>query len=60
MTGDDVTALGKQILEMERDFNANAGFNPKDDHLPTYMKSEALPPHNITFEVPDDELDEVF
>lgn len=60
MTGDDVTALGKQILEMERDFNARAGFTPKDDRLPEYMKSEALPPHNITFEVPDEELDEVF
>ena len=60
MTADDVTALGKQILEIERDFNARAGFTKKDDRLPAYMKSEALPPHNITFEVPDDELDEVF
>ncbi|CAB5110000.1 Tungsten-containing aldehyde:ferredoxin oxidoreductase (EC [Olavius algarvensis associated proteobacterium Delta 3] len=60
MTADDVTALGKQILEMERDFNARAGFTPKDDRLPGYMKTEALPPHNITFEVSDDQLDQVF
>lgn len=60
MTGDDVTALGKKVLEIERDFNVRAGFTAKDDRLPDYMKTEALPPHNITFEVSDDELDEVF
>ena len=26
MTGDDVTALGRKVLKMERDFNARAGF----------------------------------
>jgi len=60
LTGDDVTALGKQILEIERDFNARAGFTPKDDRLPGYMMTEALPPHNVTFEVSDEDLDQVF
>jgi len=59
LTADDVTALGKTILETERDFNARAGFTSKDDRLPDYFKKEALPPHNVTFAVEDKDLDEV-
>ncbi len=60
LTGDDVTALGKTILTTERDFNTRAGFTSKDDRLPNYFKEEALPPHNVTFAVSDDDLDQVF
>ena len=60
LTADDVTALGKKVLKMERDFNARAGFTAKHDRLPDFFKKEALPPHNITFTVSDEELDKVF
>jgi aldehyde:ferredoxin oxidoreductase len=60
LTGDDVTELGKTVLRLEREFNAAAGFSAKDDRLPAYFKKEALPPHNITFGVNDEELDQVF
>jgi len=60
MTGDDVTELGKNILKMERDFNKRAGFTNKDDRLPQFFKDEALPPHNVTFGVTDEDLDQVF
>jgi aldehyde:ferredoxin oxidoreductase len=60
LTADDVTALGKQVLKLEREFNAAAGFTSKDDRLPDYFKKEALPPHKVTFEVKDEELDQVF
>ncbi len=60
MTADDVTNLGQKILTVERDFNAAAGFTKADDRLPAYMKKEALAPHNVVFEVPDEELDQVF
>ncbi|MFZ3045277.1 MAG: aldehyde ferredoxin oxidoreductase C-terminal domain-containing protein [Desulfatirhabdiaceae bacterium] len=56
----DVTALGKQILTWERDFNTRAGFTNKDDRLPDYFKKEKLAPHNVVFEVSDEELDQVF
>ena len=59
-TGDDLAEQGKNILKMERDFNFRAGFTEKDDRLPEYFKKEKLPPHNITFEVTDEELDQVF
>lgn len=60
LTADDVTALGKSVLDTERDFNTRAGFSNKDDRLPEFFMKEALPPHNITFQVTDEELDQVF
>ena len=60
LTGDDVVALGKKILDYERDFNIRAGFTSKQDRLPDFFKNEPLPPHNATFEVKDEDLDQVF
>ena len=60
LTADDVTALGQKVLTTEREFNAAAGFTKADDRLPAYMKKEPLAPHNVVFEVPDEELDQVF
>jgi len=60
LTADDVTALGKSVLTKERNFNIAAGFSNKDDRLPEFFMKEALPPHNITFQVTDEELDQVF
>ena len=60
MTGDDVIALGKKVLNMEREFNKKAGFGAEDDRLPRFFKTEPLPPHNITFAVKDEELDELY
>lgn len=60
LTGDDVVALGQAILTMERDFNAAAGFTKEHDRLPKYFSREPLAPHNVVFDVPDEELDSVF
>jgi aldehyde:ferredoxin oxidoreductase len=60
LTADDVAALGKSILKSEREFNLAAGLSSKHDRLPDYFKKEKLPPHDITFEVKDEDLDEVF
>jgi len=60
MTGDDVVELGKKILAMERDFNQKAGLTKESDRLPRYFKRDAVGPHNVTFDIPDEKLDEVF
>ena len=60
LTGDDVTALGQQVLKTEREFNIAAGFTAKHDRLPDYFKKEALPPHDVTFKVEDSDLDSLF
>jgi len=60
MTGDDVVALGKKVLSAERDFNARAGFTKQHDRLPRFFYNEPIQPHNLTFMVKDEELDQVF
>jgi aldehyde:ferredoxin oxidoreductase len=60
LTGDDVSALGRKILDMERDFNRRAGFTKEHDRLPRFFTKEPLYPHNTTFMVKDADLDRVF
>jgi aldehyde:ferredoxin oxidoreductase len=59
-TTNDSVDFGKKVLKMEREFNAKAGFTKEHDRLPPYMKAQQLPPHNLTFQVKDEELDQVF
>jgi len=60
MTADDVAEYGKKVLKMERDFNMKAGFTKEADRLPGFFKTQAVPPHNVVFDVPDEDLDRVF
>jgi aldehyde:ferredoxin oxidoreductase len=60
MTTDGAMAFGKKVLSMERDFNARAGFTSAQDRLPRFFLTEPLAPHNITFQVKDEDLDKVF
>lgn len=57
---DDIIEVGTKILKTEKDFNKRAGFTNKDDRLPKFFREEQLPPHNVTFDVTDEELDKVF
>ena len=59
LTGDDVTALGKKVLKMERDFNAKAGFT-NGRPAAAILLTDPVGPHNITFQVKDEEMDPVF
>ena len=52
--------LGKKTLAAERQFNKAAGFTAADDRLPDFFKNDKLPPHGVTFAVPDEDLDKVF
>ena len=60
LTVEDVPKIGKQIIDVELEFNKKAGFTAVDDRLPEFMMEEKLPPHNEVFNVSDDELDSVF
>ncbi len=59
-TMDDVGRIGKEVLDKELAFNAAAGFTKADDRIPEFMRLEKLPPHNVTWDVPDETLDAVF
>ena len=59
--GDDILQqLGRETLELEREFNRAAGFTCADDRLPEWMAREPLPPHNVVFDVAEKDLDSVF
>ena len=60
LDADGVADLGKKVLKAERDFNKKAGFTAAHDRLPKYFYTEKLPPHNVVFQVTDEELDSVF
>jgi aldehyde:ferredoxin oxidoreductase len=60
LTGADVAELGKTVLRAERDFNRRAGFTKQDDRLPEFFNTVPIAPHNVTFDMPDEELDQVF
>jgi aldehyde:ferredoxin oxidoreductase len=59
-TANDVVEYGKKILKMERDFNERAGFTKEHDRLPDYFKTDPVAPHGVVFDIPDEELDNVF
>ncbi len=52
--------LGRETLSLERKFNLAAGFETRDDRLPEWMTTEKLPPHQVVFDVSDEDLDKVF
>ena len=54
---DDVSKLGFSVLKIEKDFNTRAGFNANEDRLPDFFKYEKLPPHNVVWDLSDEELD---
>jgi aldehyde:ferredoxin oxidoreductase len=60
MGAEGVMELGKSILRTERGFNAEAGFTAAHDRLPRFFTNEPVAPHNITFTVTDEDLDQVF
>ncbi len=55
-----LSELGKQTIELEREFNRRAGFTSADDRIPEWMTREPLPPHNVIFDVPAEEMDKIF
>ncbi len=57
---DILQTLGRETLLMEHEFNKLAGFTKADDRLPEYMTLEPIAPHNTVFDVPGDEMDDIF
>lgn len=60
MTADDVMGIGKQTLKTERAFNQAAGLGVESDRLPEFCLTEPVAPHNVTFQVTDQDLDSLF
>ncbi|MBW2636508.1 MAG: aldehyde ferredoxin oxidoreductase C-terminal domain-containing protein, partial [Deltaproteobacteria bacterium] len=59
-TQDDIVAYGTEVLKKERAFNEAAGLGKESDRIPEFMTYEPLPPHNVVFDVSEDDLDSVY
>lgn len=59
-TLDDYLEIGRQVLRDERAFNKAAGISEDADDLPDFFRNELLPPHNVVFDIPKEELKTVF
>jgi aldehyde:ferredoxin oxidoreductase len=60
VNADILQVLGRESLKLEREFNRHAGFTIADDRLPEWMTREPLPPHNVVFDVSEEDLDGLF
>jgi aldehyde:ferredoxin oxidoreductase len=57
---DALMQVGKETLTYEKLFNDRAGFTAADDRLPEFFKTDELPPHDITFQVTEADIDTVY
>jgi len=57
---EDWINIGKQVLQVEVEFNRKAGFTKEQDRLPKMFYEEPLPPHNKVVVISDKEMDTVF
>ena len=55
-----VAKWGRQVIDLERDFNLRAGLTSSADRLPRFFAEEPLAPHGEVFDVPDEELDAIW
>jgi aldehyde:ferredoxin oxidoreductase len=60
LTVDDALNIAKLTLKAERDFNIQAGFTKEHDRLPDFMLTEKLSPHDVHFDIGDQELDTLY
>ena len=56
----DLDQANREVLRNELEFNRRAGITAADYRIPEYMREEPLAPHQVTFDVPDSDLDSVF
>ncbi len=52
-------ALGRRVVEVERQFNIKAGLGKEQDRLPSFFNTEKLAPRGEVFDVSEAELDSV-
>ncbi|HZK48678.1 MAG TPA: aldehyde ferredoxin oxidoreductase C-terminal domain-containing protein, partial [Thermoleophilia bacterium] len=58
-TVNDIGPYGETLLALERDYNRAAGFTAEDDRLPKFFSEERLPPHDVIWDVKDEDLNQV-
>ena len=59
-TYEELQAIAKKTLLLERDFNQRAGFSDNDDRLPEFFYIEENPDSKTVFDVPEEEMRRLF
>ncbi len=57
---DYLIEIGELTMKVEREFNERAGFSIEDDRLPDFFYKEKLDTTGTVFDVPDEEIKEVY
>ena len=57
---EDIPNIGRETIKQELSFNRSAGWTEAHNRLPDFMYKETLPPHNVIFDIPQDEIDTIF
>ena len=60
LKAEDVMDIGKNTIKEELAFNHAAGWTDIHNRLPEFMVREKLPPQNVVFDIPQDEIDPIF
>lgn len=60
MSFEEIKRMGVDVLEAERQFNELAGVSEKFMKIPEFMREEPLPPNNTVFDIPDEELQNIW
>lgn len=60
ITYPEIRKLGAEVLDLERKFNENAGVSEKYYRMPEFMREEALPPNNSTFDITQEEMEGIW
>ena len=60
VNGEEVSTMGLRTIKDELRFNRSAGWSPVHDRVPEFMRTEKLPPKDVVFNVPQDEIDGLF
>jgi aldehyde:ferredoxin oxidoreductase len=55
-----IAELGREVIDIERDFNRRAGLTAATDRLPRFFTEEPLSPHGEVFDIPDEDLDAIW
>jgi aldehyde:ferredoxin oxidoreductase len=59
-TVNDIAAVGKEIADLENEFNRKAGISKEHHMIPEFMRYEKLPPHGQVFDISDEELSKIW
>jgi len=57
---EDMVNMGITTLREELAFNRSAGWTDVHNRLPEFMKTEKLPPNDVVFDIPQDEIDALY